>query len=38
MDIKRDDEEIYQFILDGKIVFPMTLKSNITSSSIRELL
>ena len=38
MDIRRDEEEIYQFILDGKISFPMTLKSNITSSSIRELL
>jgi GTP-binding protein EngB required for normal cell division len=38
MENKKDEKEIYQFMLDGKIIFSKPLESNITSSSIRELL
>ena len=38
MENKKVEKEIYQFMLDGKIIFSKPLESNITSSSIRELL
>ena len=38
MENKKDEKEIYQIMLDGNIIFSKPLESNITSSSIRELL
>ena len=38
MENKKEEKEIYQFMLDGEIVFSKPLESDITSSSIRELL